>query len=154
MVSLNLGIFDLFTLFFLIFSLKDCYFVTNWTWLSITVEISWPTTNVLWQNLAIYNQSLVWTERVQVFLTWIIQPTHTVQSPWHLLTSVVIFFLCNITSISFKNKYENKKQCGYGFTKVVKQVCQYVIAELRINGREMSRYKWLSAFLSIKGKQC
>ena len=50
-------------------------------------------------------------------------------------------FLCNITSISFKNKYENKKQCGYGFTKVVKQVCQYVIAELRINGREMSRYK-------------
>ena len=146
MVSFNLGIFDLFTLFFLTFSLKDCYFVTNWTWLSITVEISWPTTNVLWQNLAIYNQSLVWTERVQVFLTWIIQPTHTVQSPWHLLTSVVICFLCNITSISFKNKYESKKQCGYGFTKVVKQVCQYVIAELRINGREMSRYKWLSAF--------
>lgn len=28
-VSFNLGIFDLFTLFFLIFSLKDCYFVTN-----------------------------------------------------------------------------------------------------------------------------
>ena len=56
-----------------------------------------------------------------------------------------IFFLCNITSLSFKNRYENKKQCGYGFTKVVKQVCQYVIAELRINGREMSRYKWLSA---------
>ena len=52
------------------------------------------------------------------------------------------FSLCSIRFISFKNKYENKKQCGYaGFTKVVKQVCQYVIAELRINSREMSRYK-------------
>ena len=52
-----------------------------------------------------------------------------------------VFFLCNIRFISFKNKYENEKQCNYGFTKVVKQVCQYVIAELRINGREMPRFK-------------
>ena len=48
-----------------------------------------------------------------------------------------VFLLMQYYVYFFKNKGENKKQCGYGFTKVVKLQARqymYVIAELRING--------------------
>ena len=152
--SFNLGIFDLFTLFFLIFSLKDCYFVTNWTWLSITVEISWPTTNVLWQNLAIYNQSLVWTERVQVFLTWIMQPTHAVQSAWFADVSSNVFFFVILGLVLLKTSMRTKSNVAMGLRKSLNKCASMLLLNWGLTAEKCLGISDSLRFLSIRGKQC
>ena len=152
-VSFNLGIFDLFTLFFLIFSLKDCYFVTNWTWLSITVEISWPTTNVLWQNLAIYNQSLVWKSTSVLNMD---NTAYTYRSKGMIFADVSsnVFVFVILGLFLLKTSMRTKSNVAMGLRKSLNKCASMLLLNWELTAEKCLGISDSLRFLSIKGKQC
>ena len=152
LASFNLGIFDLFTLFFLIFSLKDCYFVTNWTWLSITVEISWPTTNVLWQNLAIYNQSLVWKSTSVLNMD---NTAHTYRSKRMIFADVSsnVFFFVILGLFLLKTSMRTKSNVAMGLRKSVNKCASMLLLNWGLTAEKCLGISDSLRFLSIRGQQ-
>ena len=151
--SFNLGIFDLFTLFFLIFSLKDCYFVTNWTWLSITVEISWPTTNVLWQNLAIYNQSLVWKSTSVLNMD---NTAYTYRSKGMIFADVSsnVFVFVILGLFLLKTSMRTKSNVAMGLRKSLNKCASMLLLNWGLTAEKCLGISDSLRFLSIRGKQC